>query len=1694
MKGFDLYFSQLRAMLARNATLKKREKRKTFAEVILPLYSFAVLAFLKISIPNPNFPAVDNPSFSSRIFDNYSLHLNYTLAVIPNSTEVQIFLEEMSENWDKIRNNQGNKMNFIMFETKEDLQEQYWHDPSSIQTAIIFKTNDPAGDVVLEYEIRTNPSFVSAPTSAELYSQPLSCRENSHILAKALEQSHVLKVEDCPAYQYYASGFVTLQMLIDYTKIALVAGENFDIKQMQLQLFPKEAFTADWNILFRLVIPAYLVMSLSQFVTYLLMLVVTEKEKKIKEGMKIMGLKDSVFWLSWFIVYGVFVTVMSIVAVSSMFLLGVFQHSNFFLIFLLVLLYEFSIIFFSFMLTPFFNNARSAGIMGNFIINIFSLLYFIRVFISKTNTTLLWSMSLLSPAAFTLAMDKALTMDMSGNGLCFDNLWAGPGLSFGSSLIFLCFDNFLYAILAYYLDLVIPSEYGAKKEPWFFLNPFCKLFRFIFKRESSTKPKNYATSDFANNNDIEPVANCLKDKVGIEIVGLHKHYSPCRGAQVSAINGINLTIYEGQITAILGHNGAGKTTLFNILTGMTKPTSGTAYIFGHDIRKSEELSTVRKMFGVCPQHDTLFDNLTPREHLKLFSAIRGIPVSEQEDEIVRTLRNVDLTDRADTYTKNLSGGQKRKLSVGIAIIGSPKIMIFDEPTAGVDPYSRRYMWSLLQQNKAGKVILLTTHFMDEADILADRKAVISKGQLRCVGSSLFLKNKFGIGYHLTLVLDANNIGQDIVRLIKCHVPEVEVARQHGKELSLILPHHCVNKFAALFAELEYEISHGNRFKISSYGISMTTLEEVFLYLEKSEELDDEEGSIANRIVKKRLGSKSRSVRRRRISAHSANTRIPENIGERRPSSPVTGLGLHSIQVNPNALQTSIAMIKLRLLNICREPSRFILVALVPLLFSAAGLYLDVKTTHDNKMKSLLLNESTYENFSISIPQEQSHLDFVQYLNIPLYPLFEGKSDLLKSKPHVGAFKVSKCCKEIDITIFYNDTAMHSLPIMINTLNNALYKMFVKEKYNDTSEEAKIITKSFPFLTKSQPEKFDVGLFYCAVCLGAAFCAIPIIFATDYVYDREIRAKNLLRVNGLKFPLYYGTFFVVLVFMMLIILSLHLSLIKFFDLPPFREPAAFSILAFLLILYVPCSILFSSTLSYLFNKAETTQSILLNFASFIGLLPFGLIVLLDLIKVGPAYMFTVHTIFSLLDTFYLPFAIIYFVGRVFLLCLANEACVYLTITDYFTPEIIIILASCLLQIPLFVVLLRMLELWKCGRSMKSFFICSKKKTVSESSINIVTSNDDEDDNDDVKFEKYRVANFMNSMTDSPDHPLIIVQDLKKEYGPNLSKNMFHKCFPKKKKESKNSKLAIANISFAVGPGEIFGLLGHNGAGKTTAMKIIIAEEVPTEGNIQIKGTNIIQGSLGEVFKYLGYCPQSDVLWKNITVREHIELYAAIRGVPPEKINEIVNTYLTALQIQEHADKLSHQCSGGTKRKLSFAIAMVGNPSVVLMDEPSVGMDPHSKRFLWDTILCSFQGSRGAILTTHAMEEADALCSRVGIMVNGKLRCIGSTQHLKNLYGAGYTLEVKINSDDGSGTEKEEKIKEFVNNVFPLATLEETFTDHLVFSIPQSSVRSLAHCFSTIENAKNTLCIEEYSFSQTTLEQVFLKFAHSDTKLY
>lgn len=206
----------------------------------------------------------------------------------------------------------------------------------------------------------------------------------------------------------------------------------------------------------------------------------------------------------------------------------------------------------------------------------------------------------------------------------------------------------------------------------------------------------------------------------------------------------------------------------------------------------------------------------------------------------------------------------------------------------------------------------------------------------------------------------------------------------------------------------------------------------------------------------------------------------------------------------------------------------------------------------------------------------------------------------------------------------------------------------------------------------------------------------------------------------------------------------------------------------------------------------------------------------------------------------------------------------------------------------------------------------------------------------------------------------------------------------------------------------------GAGKTTTMGVLTTELAPTSGDVLLAGISVIQNP-DHLRKHVGYCPQFDAIYENLTGREHVHLYASIKGgIPPESIPLAVDTKLSEVGLCDNdKDRLASHYSGGMKRKLSIACATIGYPSIVCLDEPTTGVDPVARREIWQIIkkLISRRNPKTnqkvcAILTTHSMDECEALCSRLGIMTNGALRCLGSAQHLKSKFGRGYQLELRI----------------------------------------------------------------------------------------
>lgn len=218
----------------------------------------------------------------------------------------------------------------------------------------------------------------------------------------------------------------------------------------------------------------------------------------------------------------------------------------------------------------------------------------------------------------------------------------------------------------------------------------------------------------------------------IRIENLTKKYK-----DVTAVDDLTLAIEEGETFALLGVNGAGKTTTVKMLCGLTQPTSGEAYIYDRSVIK--EVNEVKKLVSVSMQETAVGRNLTVKENLDLFAELYGLEEGDKKARIERIVERFDFSPILNKRAKKLSGGWQRKVSIALAILAEPKVMFLDEPTLGLDVLSRRELWRVLEGMKGKTTVVLTTHYMEEAEALADRIAVMKNGRLLTIGTAEELK-------------------------------------------------------------------------------------------------------------------------------------------------------------------------------------------------------------------------------------------------------------------------------------------------------------------------------------------------------------------------------------------------------------------------------------------------------------------------------------------------------------------------------------------------------------------------------------------------------------------------------------------------------------------------------------------------------------------------------------------------------------------------------------------------------------------------------------------------------------------------------------------------------------------------------------------------------------------------------------------
>lgn len=1634
--------------------------------------------------------------------------------------------------------------------------------------------------------------------------------------------------------RYIWGGFAYLQDVIEQAIIRIQTGTE-KRTGVYVQQMPYPCYVDD--IFLRVMsrsLPLFMTLAWIYSVAVIIKGIVYEKEARLKETMRIMGLDNGILWLSWFI--SSFIPLLMSAALLVLILKtgNLLPYSDPSVVFVFLSIFGVVTISQCFLISTIFSRANLAAACGGIIYFTLYLPYVLCVaWQDYVGFSLKIFASLLSPVAFGFGCEVFALFEEQGVGVQWTNLLDSPlqedGYSLTTSGFMMLFDTLLYGVMTWYIEAVFPGQFGIPR-PWYF--PFTKSYWCGEEPNDSFQHPSLQKG---------PSEVCMEEEpahlqLGVSIQNLVKIY---RDGKKVAVDGLSLSFYEGQITSFLGHNGAGKTTTMSILTGLFPPTSGTAYIMGKDIRT--ELSSIRQNLGVCPQHNVLFDMLTVEEHIWFYARLKGLSEEKVKTEMEQMVIDVGLPNKKKCKTSQLSGGMQRKLSVALAFVGGSKVVILDEPTAGVDPYSRRGIWDLLLKYRQGRTIILSTHHMDEADILGDRIAIISHGKLCCVGSSLYLKNQLGTGYYLTLVkrdTDSSlsscrnssstmsylkkedsvsqsssdaGLGSDhesdtltidvsaISNLINKHVPEARLVEDIGHELTYVLPYEAAKEgaFVELFHEIDDRLFD---LGISSYGVSDTTLEEIFLKVAEDTGVDAEtsDGLLPARRKRYAFGD-HQSCLRPFTEDDNFDTNDSDMDPESRETdylSGVDGKGSYHMKSWSLMRQQFTALLWKRLLYAKRSrkgffaqivlPAVFVLIALMfSLIVPPFGKYpsLEIQpwmydeqytffsndapedpgtetllkallekpgfgtacmdgysvkgvpcSGEDREWRTQFVSQSVeelfmYGNWTMENPSPacecsnenvkkmlpvcppgaggmppfqkvQNTSDILQNLTgrnisdylVKTYAQIIGKS--LKNKIWVNEFRyggfslgassspalppseeviasIRHIKRRLDLAqngaanrfldsfgvfmkgldakdnvkVWFNNKGWHAITSFLNVMNNAILRSKLPEGKNPAKYG--ITAFNHPLnLTKEQLS--EVALMTTSVDVLVSICVIfamsfvPASFVVFLIQERVSKAKHMQCISGVKPVIYWLANFVWDMCNYIVPATLVIIIFICFQQDSYVSSSNLPVLALLLLLYGWSITPLMYPASFVFKIPSTAYVVLTSVNLFIGINGSVATFVLELFTNNK-----LNNINDILKSVLLIFPH-FCLGRGLIDMVKNQAMAD-ALERFGENRFVSPMSWDLVGRNLFAMAVEGLVFFIITLLIQyRFFI--KPRPVTAKLPPVI------DEDEDVARERQRIIN------EGGRSDILEIKGLTKIYRTKR-------------------KPAVDRLCVGIPPGECFGLLGVNGAGKTTTFKMLTGDTDVTAGEAFLKGHSILS-NMQEVHQNMGYCPQFDAINELLTGREHLELYALLRGVPEKEVCKVAEWAVRKLGLVKYSEKCAGDYSGGNRRKLSTAIALIGGPPVVFLDEPTTGMDPKARRFLWNCALSIIKEGRSVVLTSHSMEECEALCTRMAIMVNGKFRCLGSVQHLKNKFGDGYTIVVRI----GGSNPDLKPVEDFFSHAFPGSMLKEKHRGMLQYQL-RSSHSSLARIFSILSKNKKKLHIEDYSVSQTTLDQVFVNFA-------
>ncbi|CAG7716861.1 unnamed protein product [Allacma fusca] len=1641
---------KFKLLLWKNFTVQIRSKLHTLIEIVLPLVFMLAFGYLRVVMPVEKFP-------EPTVFPAFDVKS------VPGvlKTTTKIFYTPSTPYWDDLMGTihkeyfTARRLNYDFegFATEADLVKAYDNSTRGMSATVDYlgvpKIMSPvlAGIIFPEMEPSENSSKIQYAlrfpayqrTDFEIFSERLFLKPSWYTDTLypifTLPGPRSAKKNSGGLPGYLDEGFLYLQNAIESTIIKTFLNEtqkgDLESYRVNMQRFPYPAYSKDeftaalqiWFCYFLVFAFVYPVMSITKSIVY-------EKECRLKEYMKIMGLPNWLHWTAWFIkaFVSLGLSCLLILLLVKVKLTGersILTETDSWIIMLVLMCHSVTIIGFCFFMSTLFATANTAATAAGFVwsINFIPFGYVFPRINMMTRVSKYWSCLLVGNIPISYVCYIFAMFEGTSAGVQWSNITEGTtpddDFSILDCIVMMLVNAGVSMIAGFYIELVWPGKYGVPL-PWYF--PFTKWYWTNGIQQGSTLDLGNDVASNKRNKYFE--GDPVHLKAGIHIQGLTKKF----GKNV-AVKNLDLKFYENQVTALLGHNGAGKTTTMSMLTGLVTPSSGTAIVNGYDI--SKDMRAVRCSLGLCPQYNVLFDELTVEEHIKFFSLLKGYTDSEATQEANRVIEILGFEAKRNAQAQTLSGGMKRKLSVGIAFCAGSKAVLLDEPTSGMDPGARR---------------------------------------------SLFLKKQYGGDHQLIIVKQPICIPNMVLNFLQNNIPSIRLKDEVGAELSYFLPDDQSSEFPALFEELE---SQKDLLGISSFGVGNTSMEEVFMRVGKQDQKNNDSKDVNG-------------------AGATQNTPMLSN-GFERDGPRYTGLELSLHQLK--------AVLVKKLLFLMRNQGLALLQMAIPVISVSLCMWCFKSLPGLTTPTPLFANLDKYENIGRTIILTscdsnsqicEGYRDFIsEKYSLENHPNSSVVDAYLEKATESQRYAESKFMVGLEedsasktLTAYFNNQPFHNPPVALNFISNGWLRYFGVEAeisvvnhpfdYNDADnikQAGNIFT--LPFFAGWIIE-FTLGI------MGGAFIIFP-------VYERMVGAKHLQFVAGLKAPIYWAGAFMIDIVNYMIPCTLMLVVLMVMNIQQFMQYEV--ILWYLVMCFLHGAVMISmmDLFSFVFTIPASGFARMTLFNSGSGLSAMVTVLALENPELDLTHLAdALHNVFIFIPNYALGMGIIQVavhhdlkescenfnleslckLDKNFICCRKYQESFYAwepsgigkNLVSLFCYTIVFFLGVLLLENKIHI---------KTARYFRR--ICTRKleqPSVSDQDDNEMT------DDEDVTREAERINS--QSLISAFKTDNLVIRKVRKVYNRNLT--------------------AVKDLSLGVPKGETFGLLGVNGAGKTTLFKMITGDIELTSGDIFLC-KNSVRRNLSEVYRNLGYCPQFDALIEQLTGRETIRMFANEKGIQDSHIDRITNNLAESLMFTKHIDKKVWEYSGGNRRKLSTAVAMLGNPKVIFLDEPTTGLDPVARRHVWNAVNLLRESGTSVVITSHSMEECEALCSRLAIMVDGRFRCLGSPQHLKNKFGEGYSIVAQLNytSTTSSKTEQDNQVsgnlqpwelelgglKDFIKSHFPDCELKDSHPGYVQYYVPGSSTK-WARLFAVMEKAKEEFNLDAYSVGQTSLEQVFLNF--------